>query len=106
MNSAKHISYMEIGDGVIIVGYTGKGRMRKLIDLRFRMKFFLHEAALRLRCQRSPWRLIKSLRDAYTLSLTFDKNFRQGVASASGPTNKVGKEGDRGDSPLRCETMT
>lgn len=72
---------MEKTDGLMVIGYTGKGRWGRLTDRWFRIKFFLSEVAFQLRSQRRPFRLMSSLRAAYTMSLIFDMNLRQSIAA-------------------------
>lgn len=102
----RYIKHIEISRSVVIVEHTEVGRFRKLTDLWARMKFFAAVLPDCLKVQKQPFRLSKSLRAAFTFSRTFDMKLLQRKDSSDAPTSKVGNDGDSGDSPSRCETVT
>lgn len=101
-----YIFKLEKYDGCYIIGHTNEGRMKRLIDLWHRFRFFRYVLPDEYSLHKRPFRFIKSLRASITRACIFDMNVRQVKASGSGPTARVGNEGESDVSPLRCDTST
>lgn len=102
----RYLSRLEHNDGLVIIGHTTRDRHKRLTDLWLRFRFLMTRIPVEFKVQRMPFRLIKSLRAALATARTFDMNIVHPAAPSSGPTSRVGKDGDNGDSPLRGDTAT
>lgn len=100
----RYVSHLELHEGVWIISYTDKGRMKRLTDLWHRSRAFLYTFTEEYKIQRRPLRFIKSLLASTIRACTFDLNM--GQPSASTPTNSVGNDGENTDSPSGCDTST
>lgn len=73
----QYICHLESHDGYYLIGHTDKGRLKRLIDLWCRLRFFLRVFPEEYSAQSRPFRLIKSLRASLTRACIFDRNIRQ-----------------------------
>ena len=102
----RYIRRIERHEGYYVIWHADEGRMKRLIDLWHRFRFFLYvfpdEYSIHIR----PFRFIKALRASVIRARIFDMNLWQPKASGSGPTHSVGNDGENTVSPLRGDTST